>query len=67
MTDRIRVLGTFMSTNGAVMVDKNNENRHETELHQEERRPWERPVLSEASLRHFTQTDNHVAPDDNLS
>lgn len=49
------------------MVDKSDEGRHETELHQEERRPWERPVLSEASLRHFTETLGNLTSGDATS
>jgi hypothetical protein len=64
--DRIRVRYAFMSTSGAVMVDKRDEIQQEAELRQEERRPWERPVLSEASLRNFTFFNN-MNSDDNTS
>lgn len=48
------------------MVDKSDEIQHEAELHEEERRSWERPVLTEASLRHFTLF-NSTNNDDNIS
>jgi hypothetical protein len=48
------------------MVDKGNEKQREAEMRDEERRPWERPVLSEASLRHFT-LDNLMGGDDSNS
>jgi len=56
----------FLLANGAVMVDKVDEIQHEAELREEERRPWERPVLTEASLRHFTLF-NSTSSDDNIS
>lgn len=56
-----------MLASEALMARKSEEIRQTAELHREERPlHWETPVLSEASLRHFTLF-NSTGGDDNVS